>query len=57
MESVQGRQQYSLDPNLVVENDGVLAMSLGISLYAPLAKKDVEAPIETIPTSRRVYRD
>lgn len=46
-----------LDPDLAVENDGVLALSLGISLYAPLAKENVEAPIETILAFRRGYYD
>ncbi len=44
-----------LDPELDVETDGAIAFALGVSIYAPLAKNNPSAPIETVLVFRKGY--
>lgn len=45
------------DPGLEAESDSLIAHQIGISVYAPLAKDDPAAPIESALVFRRGYYD
>ena len=46
-----------LDPGVEREGDGAIAYQLGISIYAPLAKDDPSAPVESVLAFRSGYYD
>jgi len=43
------------DPHVKQQVDGAIAYQLGVSIYAPLAKNDVTAPVETVLAFRPGY--
>jgi hypothetical protein len=45
----------SLDNHVEKQVDGAIAYQLGISIYAPLAKGDMTAPVETVLVFRPGY--
>jgi hypothetical protein len=44
-----------LDSEVKKESDGAIAYQLGVSIWAPLAKDDVAAPVETVLAFRPGY--
>jgi hypothetical protein len=45
----------SLDTQVEKQADGAIAYQLGVSIYAPLAKDDASAPVETVLVFRPGY--
>jgi len=45
----------SLDSDLEKETDGAIAYQLGVSIYAPLAKSNTAAPVESVLAFRSGY--
>jgi hypothetical protein len=46
-----------LDENVNTESDGAIANNLGVSVYAPLAKDNKNAPVESVMAFRHGYYD
>ncbi|MER8885155.1 hypothetical protein NKH84_23040 [Mesorhizobium sp. M0902] len=49
------RALISLGQEIEEEIDGAIALSLGVSIYAPLAKEDSMAPVETVLIFQKGY--
>lgn len=45
----------ALDKNIEAETDGAIAYQLGVSIYAPLAKDNGGAPVESVLAFRKGY--
>jgi len=49
------KELTALDQRVETEPDGAIAYELGISIYAPLAKDNGNAPVESVVAFRRGY--
>ena len=47
----------SLDGKVEKEIDGAVAHQLGVTIYAPLAKEDAAAPVESVLAFKSGYYD
>lgn len=45
----------ALDQNVESEDDGAIAYQLGVSVYAPMAKDNIAAPVESVLAFRQGY--
>jgi hypothetical protein len=46
-----------MNKNIKNERDGAISNKLGIGIYAPLAKSDNRAPVESVIVFRQGYYD